>query len=497
MRILYIDIDTLRPDHLGCYGYHRPTSPNLDRLATEGVRFDNCYVSDAPCLPSRAALYSGQCGIRNGAINHGGAAADYYVDPAEREFRMHCDNWIYQLRQAGYHTVTVSPFGERHSSFWFYNGFREMYNTGKGGGERADEVVPLALDWLDRKGTSDNWYLHVNVWDPHTDYKVPGEYGYPFKDSPAPAWFTEEVLKRNLNTYGPGSGCEPGGGYGSEWWQRHAAALPRMVPQIDSMAAYKTWIDGYDTGIRYADMWVGKLLAKLEQLGVMDDTLIMVSSDHGENQGELAVYGDHQTADQITNRVPMIIRHPKGLGGQNRVDTALHYQFDIAATLLELVGGKVPASWDGQSFLDAFHGGRDLGRENLVVANCAWACQRAVRWGDHLMIRSYHTGLKNYPEIMLFDVRNDPHEQHDLAPQRADLVGAAMTRLDAWWHQEMSRSARDVDPMWTVMREGGPLHATYGSKTYNDYLQRLRDTGREHFVVELEQRRSRLHYRPR
>ena len=73
MRVLYLDIDTLRPDHLGCYGYHRNTSPNIDRLASEGVRFDNCYVSDSPCLPSRAALYTGQCGIRNGAINHGGA----------------------------------------------------------------------------------------------------------------------------------------------------------------------------------------------------------------------------------------------------------------------------------------------------------------------------------------------------------------------------------------------------------------------------------------
>ena len=59
MRILYIDIDTLRPDHLGCYGYHRGTSPSIDRLAADGVRFENCYVSDAPCLPSRAALYSG------------------------------------------------------------------------------------------------------------------------------------------------------------------------------------------------------------------------------------------------------------------------------------------------------------------------------------------------------------------------------------------------------------------------------------------------------
>ena len=64
MRILYIDCDTLRADHLGCYGYCRDTSPNIDSVAAEGVRFDNCYVSDAPCLPSRSSLYTGRFGIR-------------------------------------------------------------------------------------------------------------------------------------------------------------------------------------------------------------------------------------------------------------------------------------------------------------------------------------------------------------------------------------------------------------------------------------------------
>ena len=71
MRILYIDIDSQRPDHFGCYGYHRKTSPNIDRIAARGVRFDNDYVTDAPCLPSRTAMWSGRFGIHTGVINHG------------------------------------------------------------------------------------------------------------------------------------------------------------------------------------------------------------------------------------------------------------------------------------------------------------------------------------------------------------------------------------------------------------------------------------------
>src|SRR3569833_1762494 len=74
MRIPYIDIDSLRPDHLGCYGYHRRTSPNIDAVAAQGTRIDRVYVSDAPCLPSRTALVTGRFGVRTGVSTHGGAA---------------------------------------------------------------------------------------------------------------------------------------------------------------------------------------------------------------------------------------------------------------------------------------------------------------------------------------------------------------------------------------------------------------------------------------
>ncbi|MCF7855472.1 MAG: sulfatase-like hydrolase/transferase [Candidatus Pacebacteria bacterium] len=492
MRILYIDIDTLRPDHLGCYGYHRNTSPNIDRLAMEGVRFDNCYVSDSPCLPSRAALYSGKCGIRNGAINHGGAAADPVIESATRGFKTLEDNFVVRLREAGMYPVTVSPFGERHSSFWFYNGFREMYNPGRSGAETADEVIPAALEWLDRKGTTANWYLHVNVWDPHTPYRVPKNIPNPFENEPPPGWMTEEIRRTTWDTYGPGSAQEPGG----DFLGTHTAEQMGAAKQIDSMAAYKSWIDGYDHGIHYADQHVGQLLAKLEQLNVLHDTMIIVSSDHGENFGELAVYGDHQTADHITNRVPLIIRHPKGLGGRGRVDRALHYQFDFAATVLDMLGQDSPESWDAESFLRSLECEREGGRNFLVVSNCAWSCQRAVRWDRYILIRTYHSGLHNWPDVMLFDVENDPHELTNLASERPELVHQGLAKLESWVTDEMRRSTEAVDPLWAVMREGGPFHANFGSPSYATYSQRLRDTGREQYADDLEQRRNRLMFKP-
>src|SRR5690349_1376835 len=128
MRILYIDIDSLRPDHLGCYGYHRRTSPNIDRVAAAAVRFDNCHVSDAPCLPSRTALWSGRFGIHTGVITHGGTAAEPFIQGPHRGFksRLGLTSWMHCLRQAGLKTVTVSPFGERHSAWHWYAGFSEI-----------------------------------------------------------------------------------------------------------------------------------------------------------------------------------------------------------------------------------------------------------------------------------------------------------------------------------------------------------------------------------
>jgi len=87
MRLIYFDIDTLRADHLGCYGYHRPTSPTIDSLAAEGILFENVHASDTPCLPSRSALSSGQFGIRNGSINHGGPATDPFPEGRNRQFQ--------------------------------------------------------------------------------------------------------------------------------------------------------------------------------------------------------------------------------------------------------------------------------------------------------------------------------------------------------------------------------------------------------------------------
>lgn len=491
MRLLYIDIDSLRPDHLGCYGYHRDTSPNIDRIAEQAVRFDNVYITDAPCLPSRTALWSGRCGFRTGVVNHGGEAATPFNPGQSRRFRdqFGTEGWMACLRNLGMKTVTISSFGERHSAWHWYAGFNEIHNPGYFGMDSAEQVEPIALDWLERNGTDDNWFLHVNLWDPHTPFRVPQEYGDPFADDPLPDFFTGEMWQRSWDGYGPHSPQEPNDFHTDLDW---VASFPRHLRQIDGMDAVRKWVDGYDTGVRYADDAVGRIVEKLQALGIYEETVVVIGADHGENIGELNIWGDHQTADQITCRVPLLIRWP-GLTDGGRVDRGLYQHYDWAATTIELLGGNVPGSWDGESFAAAFRDGTSDGREYVATSQGAWSVQRGIRWngaGGHtgepghayMLLETYHDGYKMLDDVMLFDLTSDPHETQNLAGERADVAAHGLALLADWKRGMMQRSDHDVDPLATVLQEGGALH-TRGR--LRRYIERLKATGREQHAAYL------------
>jgi choline-sulfatase len=482
MRVIYIDVDSLRADHLSCYGYHRRTSPNIDAVAAEGVRFERCYASDVPCLPSRTALITGRFGIRNGVVGHGGTAADPFADGPARGFssRLGRSSFAALLRKLGLRTASLSSFAERHSAFHWTAGFQETATVGRRGLEDAEQVFALASDWLARNALQDNWFLHVQFWDPHTPYRAPEAYGEPFAADELPAWLTEEVRAQHALGCGPHSALETVGFTPDYPW----GPYPRQPRQADSMLGVRRMFDGYDTGVLYADRYVGRLLEQLAQLGVAGDTAVMISADHGENLGELNVYCDHHTADEHTARVPMIVRWP---GVTPRVDRALHYQIDVAATLVALLGGEVPELWDGRSFAGAFTAGRDDGRDALILSQGAWTCQRAVRWADSLCIFTYHDGYHGYDDVMLFDLVSDPHEQHNLARARPADVDRARSILRAWHAQAMASSTTGVDPMDTVLAEGGPFHVRGQLPAY---LQRLRATGRTRSAELLQERHA-------
>ncbi|MGH7146026.1 MAG: sulfatase family protein [Planctomycetota bacterium] len=487
MRVLFIDIDSLRPDHLGCYGYGRKTSPNIDSVAAQGVRFTHHHCSDAPCLPSRTALMTGRLGIHTGVVGHGGTAGDIRIEGASRNFkdRLLGDSLPNIFRRAGYHTALISPFGERHTTWHFYAGFNEIHNTGQSGMESAEAVTPTILNWIDSNAQRDNWFLYINYWDPHTPYRTPADFGEPFAKDPLPDWITDAVLAEHIAHVGPHSAQDL-----AMYDNRTNPKYPKHPGEIKDRASLRQVIDGYDNGVRYTDDQLGKIFAALRQKGVFDDLAIVITADHAENLGELGIYGEHATADYINTRVPLIVRWPGAEKRAGAVDSDLHYNVDLAPTLADLMQqAKIPR-WDGQSFAAALGTSGSSAaavppRPHLVVSQCAHVCQRGVRFGPWMYIRTYHDGFHLFPREMLFNVEEDPHEQHDLAAARPEVVREAVYRLNEWHDAMMASMPHDVDPLWTVIKEGGPLHAR---GQLPKYVERLRATGRGAGAEELIRR---------
>jgi arylsulfatase A-like enzyme len=416
---------------------------------------------------------TGRFGFSTGVVNHGGRRAEPFPAGPERarQSQMASGSWPSLLQSVGLWCASISTFGQRHSAYHWYAGFNEVFNLGTDGIETADQVTAVAVDWLERNGTRDNWFLHVHLWDPHTPYRTPSGYGNPLKGQPAPMWIDQETIRAHRELAGPHSAQEVSG-WGNRPW---GAAYPRQPDEILSTCDVQRMFDGYDVGIHYADHCLGRVLEILDRLKIATDTAIIVSSDHGENLGELGIYCDHQTADEYTHRVPLIVCWPGVPGG--RIDRSLRYQFDVTATVADLLGAEVPASWDGISFAPSLRQGDDEGgRDHLILSSAAWATQRSVRFGKWLYIRTYHDAFHDFPEQMLFDLELDPAQADNLAEANQSIASEAAGLLAQWEFDRLGASSSGVDPISTVLEEGGGY---YARGRLDAYLHRLQATGRE------------------
>lgn len=478
MRVILFDIDTLRSDHMGCYGYTRNTTPVIDKVAEEGVCFDHYYCPNAPCLPSRASLISGQYGIHNGIVGHGGTAADMRLEGRNRSFTdtMSENGLFMQFRRAGFHTVSFSTFAERHSAWWFNAGFNECYNVGNRGGESGESITPNVLDWLKKNAKEDNWMLHVHYWDPHTPYRTPAGYQNPFADEELPDnWITEEVFQEHLRHIGPHGANEI-----NMWNDDTFSQWPKHPGRLESCKDVREFLDLYDTSVRYTDDNIGQILNYLKEQGLYDEDLaIIITADHGEDLGEFGVYGEHGMADEPVCRIPLIIRWPGAKAG-SRV-AGFHDNVDLLPTIQQLLGTKKFGNYhyDGVSFANTLTEGEDCSKPYVVLTQCAHVCQRSVRFDQYIYIRTIHGGYHLLPEEMLFDLENDPHQQMNLAESHPQLCAKGAKMILDWNEQMMKTSTSDTDPMWTVMREGGPEHCR---GHLEDYLERLKKTNREYGI---------------
>ncbi|MFB6147054.1 MAG: sulfatase [Halobacteriaceae archaeon] len=472
MRVLLVDVDSLRPDRLGCYGYRRETAPTIDALAANGVALEECYVSDSPCLPSRTALATGRFGVDTGVVAHHGHG-QWYAEPGEGHAPDPDRPLAFRhLSEHGVHTASVSGFADRHLAYHFAAGFRESIQpTAETGGETGPEVTAVATDWLADHAAEEDWLLHVNYWDVHHPYRGVEEFRDQVRESgPAPAWPTDAAVASHQGMTGlrcadrwasPGAADDDAfrEAYGEDW-----------PVHVGSRADADPILDGYDAAVRAVDSEIAALLEALESAGVREDTAVVVTADHGEALGEHGIYADHAMAHPPCQRVPMVVDWPGVTdGAAGRLVDGKVYQFDLVATLCDLAGAPVPDGWHAEPLTGALRdpAGFD-GRRRLVCGHGIYTYGRAVYDGDWVYTRLLHPGVfalpgqYNDPDLpdggleLLHDVAADPHLTTNLASDRPGKAAELRADLDDWLTDRLAENG-GTDPLVRTAAETGPF----------------------------------------
>ena len=447
MRIILFDIDCLRPDHLGCYGYNRPTSPTIDSIAREGVCFDHYYCCSSPCLPSRMSFASGRFGINNGVISNHSAGAQfrirtthYWGPKSENEMLMR------NLRRSGFDTFSFSNFADRHSAMWYMCGWTGFHTPNlKGGGETAEEVNEPLLPWLEANAVRDNYLLHVNYWDAHRCYKMDTSWAEPLEGYPVKQeWPDEETIQQHQSVTGAFTATGQ--------FKDGVSPFPLMPGAVKSRRDLEHMITGYDAAIRYVDHHISVIMEEFDRRNLLDDTAIIITADHGDAFGEHGIYSDHVCADECIHHIPLVIKWP-GVTQPDRHCGDLLYNVDLSATLCDLLDAGQPEEWDGVTFAPVLRGDEGPGREFLVWDHGLYTVQRAVRTEHYLMVRTFDNYGYQFKPVELYDMIADPFQTIDLSDSHPEVVGECEGRLREWMEEQKSKGRADPDPVDLILAE--------------------------------------------
>ena len=209
----------------------------------------------------------------------------------------------------------------------------------------------------------------------------------------------------------------------------------------------------YDSALKYVDEKIGEVVSTMEELDVLDDSLVVISSDHGESFGEHSIYFDHASVYEDTARVPLIIRHPDLRGGSR---DALVQSIDITPTVLELAGLEVNSEMQGRSLLPLLMGDADEHREVAYVNQGAWQAKRAMITDRYKYTRVIHHGFWPCPAEELYDLSRDPGELEELSGEMPEVLDDMAVKLRRW---EDSQLGRRVDPLIRAVELGLKPHA--------------------------------------
>lgn len=383
-RIVLVSLDTLRPDHLGIYGYARDTSPSIDAFAKGSFVVERALAPAPNTPPSQMSMMTSLYPSRHGFSGDGDKLDPDIETLAER------------LHSAGFATGGFVDGGYLRSVFGFNRGF-DVYDD-RGGG--LAKILPKALRWLEERG-DESFFLFLHTYDIHAPYISPPPFAGMFHEKPYSGDLVPTVARLDRLF-------------------RDGTKLPAEAMQH--------LVDCYDEGIRYTDWQLGRLFDRLHELGRLEDTLVILTSDHGEEFGEHGSLLHWQLYYQPNLRIPLILRPPGGVDGPQRIrDTA--ELIDILPTLLDWSDSPPLAAAQGRSLvpiLQSANSGKQVPLQGSAASRGAlgwWArpkelSQRSLILGDHQLI-FYESGPGN---DALYDIAKDPLAQRNLAAEHPEVV---------------------------------------------------------------------------
>jgi hypothetical protein len=314
--VVLISIDALRADTLGLYGSPRPTSPFLDALARRALVFDNAFCQIPSTLPSHLSMFTGLY------------PSEHDVFPPSDVLSSEIPTLPELFRAAGFRTFGHSEGGYVMGGYGFARGFEAWSDSPYTDDRDIERTFQRGLDDLATVGEGERFFLFLHTYSVHDPYDPPAEYRARFWPGPPPPGAFEAT--------GP----------------NFAAHNSQLLDAPPAAAAYYRAL--YEAGVAYMDDVMARFFDELERLGLDDDTLVVFTSDHGEEFLDHGRYV-HTQAYPETLRVPLLVVHP-GLERGRRVARIVEL-IDLLPTLAELTGLAPPDAISGESFADLFSGG--------------------------------------------------------------------------------------------------------------------------------------------
>jgi arylsulfatase A-like enzyme/Tfp pilus assembly protein PilF len=382
LNVLVITLDTTRADRIGAYGYAGIQTPNLDRLAREGVLFEQAASAAPLTLPAHSSLFTGRLPPEHGVRDNGG----FFLDPRETTLAE-------ILKGRGLATgafvgayVLDSKWGINQGFDTYFDNFDlSKYKViSLGAIQRpGNEVVDEGLKWLAHVGSS-RFFGWIHLYDAHSPYEPPEPYKSIYRDRP------------------------------------------------------------YVGEIAFDDAQVGRVIAYLDSHGLLDKTIVVVMGDHGESLTEHGEATHGFFVYESTVHVPLIIRAPfsKTRGGRRVADVVR--SVDVMPTVLEMLGIPPPHDIEGVSIAPLMTGAaKELGLESYSEAmyplhHFGWSDLRAMRTGRYKLIAA--------PRPELYDLQDDPGEHHDLYAERQALGQRMLDRLRERERRFAVRDPKDAQP---------------------------------------------------